>query len=113
MAESTIRALTGTASDDAIAPAGELWGLAVAGSLSTTAIIQVYDNISTSAGVVVAQLQTSGVAGTGPSTFETFSAMLFPRPIRMTRGISISASGGVTRYWLYLGGAGDKTSIAT
>jgi hypothetical protein len=103
MADAVLKTLTGTVSDDALSGPCQVWGIAVDGSLSTTAIIQLHDNIS-STSTIIAQLQTNGVAGTGPSTFEKFTAMLFPRPVRFSSALSVTASAGVTRYWVYIGG---------
>lgn len=103
MIDSAISVITGTISDDALHGPVEVWGLAVDGSLSTTAIVQLHNNASFT-GTVLVQIQTNGVAGTGPSTFEKYTAILFPRPVRFSRALSVTASAGVTRYWVYIGG---------
>ena len=108
MSEPMIRVVTGTASDDAVTGPSDLWGIAVSGSLSTTAIIRVYDNVSFSAGTVVVQLQTNVIStATDPDVFERYSAILFPRPIRCSRAVSVAVDAGVERYWLYLGGGAN------
>ena len=104
MSEPMIRAVTGTASDDAVTGPADLWGIAVSGSISTTAIIRVYDNISFSAGTVVLQLQTNAINGGAVSTFERHAKFMLDRPIRCSRAVSIAADAGVERYWIYLGG---------
>ena len=107
MSEPMIRAVTGTASDDAVTGPADLWGIAVSGSLSATATIRVYDNISFSAGTVVLQLQTNAINGGAASTFERYKEIMLPRPIRCSRAISIAADAGVERYWIYLGGGAN------
>ena len=103
MSDGPISVITGTVSDDAITGPTSVWGIAVDGSLSSTAIIQLHDNVSFT-GTILVQIQTNGVGGTGPSTFEKYTAMLFPCPVRFSRALSVTASAGVTRYWIYVGG---------
>lgn len=103
MADAVIKPITGTASDDALHGVCQVWGLAVEGSLSATAIVQLHDNVSFT-GTIVVQLQTNIVSGTGSGAFEIYKEIIFPRPIRFTRALSVTASAGVARYWVYIGG---------
>ena len=110
MADALIRSVTGTVTDESVAGAGggQLWGLAVSGSLSTAAIVRVYDG-SGSANVVIAQIETNPVGNGASNTFETYKSVMFPRPIRFSRALGVTATAGVARYWLYLGGPGGST----
>jgi len=57
MSDGPISVITGTVSDDAIAGPASVWGVAVDGSLSSTAIIQLHDNVSFT-GTILVQIQS-------------------------------------------------------
>lgn len=98
-----ISVLTGTASDDALHGPCDVWGLAVDGSISATAIVQLHNNVS-STNTVLVQVQTNAVNGGAASTFERHKSIIFPAPIRFNRALSVTANAGVTRYWVYVSG---------
>jgi hypothetical protein len=104
MADAVIKALTGTISDDALSGPCQVWGVSLSGSSSTTAIITLNDNISTSATVALVKLQTNATHGGPVSTFEKEITIIFPRPVRFSSALSVGASAGVESYRIYTGG---------
>jgi hypothetical protein len=104
MAEGAIKSLTGTVSDDALSGPCQVWGVSLSGSNSSTAIITLNDNISTSATVALVKLQTNAINGGPVSTYEKEKEIIFPRPVRFSSALSVGASGGVESYRIYIGG---------
>ena len=100
MADHQLRVIQGTTSDLQAADGPcDVWGVIIEGTTTAVASVDLHDNVSTTLTVLVTISTTTG----NGTNFEKMTGVMFPRPVRFTKAISVNMT-GTERFFIYVAG---------
>ena len=100
MRDQQLRVIKGTTSDIQAAEGPcDVWGIIIEGTTTAIARVDLYDHVSTS-GTIIVSITTNTPNGTN---FEKTTGVMFPRPVRFSKALSIDMT-GTENFWVYVTG---------